>query len=151
MNDRNEVFKQHLYEVCDKKGSCCTVYTKKDKDGNVSLLVSTRGDIGRFTSLSPAAQEKVLKWLKANIIPQKRLNKNRTSLGIAHILQLRTHIFLSSNEIKEAMLRIGLYPAEPDALNWVFCISSRSPICQKQADGEYGLTIPECMLTYVPD
>ena len=152
MSDQNEINRQRLYEACDKRGTQCSVQTKKDKEGNiVALLVNTRGDSGHFSSLRPEVQQKVITWLKANIILRNQVNKERTSNGISHLVQLRTHIFLSNNETKEAMLRCGFYPAEVDAFYWTFCISKRSPICQKQEDGEYGLKIPECMLTYFPE
>lgn len=75
----------------------------------------------------PKVQECVLLWIKKYLSPTKKtVLDTSSSYGLKHILQNDTGIYLTNNQFKDAMLLSGYYPANPNELNWHFCISRRS-------------------------
>lgn len=70
----------------------------------------------------------VIEWIHDYIWPRKTPLHNNTSYGIKHILQNDTGIYLTNNQFKDAMMICGFDPVDPNALNWVYRISKRSPI-----------------------
>ncbi len=88
---------------------------------------NTKGDNKHFDDLTQSDQEKVLAWIKANILPRKTPLLSRSSYGMKHILQYQIGIYLSNNQFKEAMLNCGFKPIKEQELNWRFCISKKSP------------------------
>ena len=44
-----------------------------------------------------------------------------------HLLEHDTKIYLTNNEFKDAMMICGFEPMDPDMLNWIYCISAKSP------------------------
>jgi hypothetical protein len=74
----------------------------------------------------------VMDWIRENILPRKSPLQERTSYGIKHILERDTGLYLTNNEFKDAMMMAGYMPIDPDALNWTYCISKKSPAFQKR-------------------
>ena len=68
----------------------------------------------------------VMNWIVENISPRKTPMTDCTSYGIKHLLERDTHIYLTNNEFKDAMLQAGYKPVDPDELNWCYCISKKS-------------------------
>ena len=62
-----------------------------------------------------------------NIMPRRTPNENHTSYGIKHILERDTGVYVTNNQMKDAMLGCGFEPRKVDELNWAFCISEKSP------------------------
>ena len=82
-----------------------------------------------ITNRSEEVIEKVYDWIKKGFIKRKTPNYDcKTSYGLKHILEHDTGIYLSNNEFKDAMLMCGFVPADPDELNWRYCISQNSPV-----------------------
>ena len=84
-------------------------------------------DAGLITEHSKEEQETVMNWIRDNIKPRKTPLYSRTSYGMKHILQRNTGIYLTNNEFKDAMMMCGFEPINPNELNWVYCISKKSP------------------------
>ena len=80
-----------------------------------------------ITDLPEAEMNKCLEWIKANFIPRKTPYMHSTSYGLKHKLQSALGIYLTNNQYKDAMLECGYEPVDPDALNWCYCISAKSP------------------------
>ncbi len=87
----------------------------------------TNDDERLFTDLSEQEQKKILKWIKANIIPSKTAGCNYSSYGIKHLLEADEKIYTTNNQFKHAMMLAGYNPVEENKLNWTFYISRRSP------------------------
>ena len=68
----------------------------------------------------------VMDWIAEYISPRKTPLYGHTSYGIKHLLERDTHIYLTNNEFKDAMLQAGYKPVDPDELNWCYCISKKS-------------------------
>ena len=62
------------------------------------------------------------KWIKENI-RKSRSVCSRSSYGIKHILEKDVGIYLTNNQMKDALLLAGYYPINPDELNWRYKIS----------------------------
>ncbi len=87
----------------------------------------TDGDTALLTDLPLHEQKIVLDWIKDNIVKRKTPNYNHTSYGIKHWIQGIFHIYMTNNQFKDAMLLCGFYPVKETELNWVYCISEKSP------------------------
>ena len=48
------------------------------------------------------------------------------NIGIKHLLERDTGIYLTNNEFKDAMLQAGYEPVDPNELNWHYRISKKS-------------------------
>lgn len=141
--------KERFENAINQPGHWSWVTANRDADGTItSMLVHSRDEDNHFSDLSEAEQEKALAWIRANIFPQVNALEQRTSYGMKHTLESRTHIYMTNNQFKEAMLLCGFYPVETDALNWWYCISKKSPIFVRQEDGRDGLLLPECVMKY---
>ncbi len=84
-------------------------------------------DAGLITDHPIEKQEIVLDWIRSNLLPRKTVLSYRTSYGLKHLLERETNIYLTNNEFKDAMMMCGFEPADPNALNWKYRISERSP------------------------
>lgn len=122
-------------------GAICSVDGIPNDTVTANYLVHTRNDDRHFDELPEGDREVVLSWLWWNIYPAKKRLQGHTTYGMKHILQQRTHIYLSNNQMKEAMLRLGFFPCVVDAYNWEFNIRQSSPIFIVQRDGENGLPL----------
>lgn len=87
----------------------------------------TDGDTALLTDLPIHQQQIVIAWIKGNIVKRKTPNYNHTSYGIKHWIQGIFHIYMTNNQFKDAMLLCGFYPVKETELNWVYCISEKSP------------------------
>ena len=61
-------------------------------------------------------------WIRKNIRTGKKILHGHTSYGIKHMLEHDTHIYLTNNEFKDAMLLAGYQPVNPKDLNWKYRI-----------------------------
>lgn len=61
-------------------------------------------------------------WIRKNIRTGKKILHGHTSYGIKHMLEHDTHIYLTNNEFKDAMLLAGYQPVNPKDLNWRYRI-----------------------------
>jgi len=43
-------------------------------------------------------------------------------------MEEQTGIYVTNNQMKDAMLMEGFRPVKENELNWVFCISEKSPV-----------------------
>ncbi len=140
---------ERFYEGVDRPGFESWVTAQRNGKGDIlAIEVHSRGESNHFDKLSEAEQEKVLAWLKANVIPRDTPLNGHTSYGMKHTLEHRTRIYMTNNQFKEAMLLCGFYPVRIDELNWHYSISKASPIFQMQEDRQCGLLIPDCVMEY---
>ena len=84
-------------------------------------------DAALMSDLSKDVQNIILDWIFANIRPRKAPNYNHNSYQIKHQIESELGIYLSNNQLKDAMLIEGYHPVKENELNWVFCISQKSP------------------------
>ena len=79
-------------------------------------------DDGMLTD-HPADEVAVIgEWIRRNIRKSRSVLKGHTSYGLKHILEEDTHIYMTNNEFKDAMLLAGFQPVDANALNWTFRI-----------------------------
>lgn len=62
------------------------------------------------------------KWIKENIRKSRNICSS-SSYNIKHILEKDVGIYLTNNQMKDALLLAGYYPINPDELNWRYKIS----------------------------
>lgn len=55
-------------------------------------------------------EEKLIHWIKRNLIPRKTINKHVTSYTLKHLFQGQTGVYVTDREFKEAMIKCGLFP-----------------------------------------
>ena len=68
-------------------------------------------------------------WIYKNVFPRKTYNPDMTSYNIQRRFEISENGFYATNEIiKSAMVECGFRVRNKRELNWVFNISSRSPI-----------------------
>ena len=84
-----------------------------------------------ITNHSKEEVEMVCNWISENIYPRKTPMYDKTSYGLKHILESDTGLYLTNNEFKDAMLMCGFEPVNENELNWVYCISKKSPVFKK--------------------
>ena len=67
-------------------------------------------------------QKEVLRWLKDNIYERKTPNKLYHTYHLKHLIQWDTGIYLTENQMKDAMMKLGYYPNDKYERSWVFNI-----------------------------
>ena len=88
----------------------------------------TKGDTNVLADLAESDQMLILDFIKANIRPRKTLNWSHTSYDIKHLITRLTGIYITDNQMKDAMLMCGFEPADEHWHNWIFYISEKSPL-----------------------
>ncbi len=97
------------------------------KDGRPYTNENRSVDSALITDLPEGTQEQIDAWIKANFKHSKRENKGHTSYGLKHILEDDMGIYLTNNQFKDAMMKAGFDPVDPDELNWTYRIKPSSP------------------------
>ena len=88
----------------------------------------TKGDTNVLADLAEPDQMLILDFIRANIRPRKTLNWSHTSYDIKHLITRLTGIYITDNQMKDAMLMCGFEPADEHWHNWIFYISEKSPL-----------------------
>lgn len=102
------------------------------KNGRPYSIENGYEDAGLITEKPAEVQETVYTWIRENLMPRKTVLHGRTSYGIKHLLEDDTKIYLTNNEFKDAMLQCGYEPVDPNMLNWLYCLSAKSPALQRK-------------------
>ena len=134
----------------EEGGSTCRVISYVNNN-RAYYKVETENDTAHFCDLSEEEQKIVLEWLRWNVWPAKDKLDGHSSYGMKHILNNRTGIYLTNNQMKEAMWKLGFMPTKINTLNWTFRIKKRSPIFQTQVDGRQGMPMLGNPMTYTKD
>ena len=87
----------------------------------------TKNDCELITDLPEQAQETVFAWIRQNLLYKPGKDVHSTSYGLKHILKSDTHIYLTNNQFKDAMLVCGFEPIKETELNWTYHLNPRSP------------------------
>lgn len=88
----------------------------------------------KIIGLSTGDSKIVLDWIEENIYPRKTELTGVSSYGLKHIMTRETGIYVTNNQFKDAMLKRGYTPTNPDDKNWRYCISKRSPCFKKNCE-----------------
>lgn len=82
-----------------------------------------------FETLSPLRQEKLLCWIRENLVPIKRFNRRDISYGLLRLISFEdgTNPLFTNGEFKGAMLEAGFNVKDKSQRGWSFNISERSP------------------------
>lgn len=115
----------------EEGGSICRIISCVDND-RIYYKIETGNDTAHFSDLSEEEQKIVLEWLQWNVWPAKNKLDGHSSYGMKHILNNRTGIYITNNQMKEAMWNLGFRPTKINTLNWTFKIKKSSPIFQRQ-------------------
>lgn len=71
-------------------------------------------------------------WITFNLIPIKSFNNKKTSYGLKHIFENDDcGFYVTNDDFKSVMVEYGFKVQNPNSVNWVFNISSRSPAFKK--------------------
>ena len=88
-----------------------------------------------FDDLPAHTQQRVLKWITANLIPTKSTYRLPSSYRLKTIYAGQTadgnDNYLTNGEFKGAMLKAGFHAEDESALNWRFNIAQRSPAIRR--------------------
>ncbi len=84
-------------------------------------------DTRLFTDLPLQEQKAVIKWIGENFLPRKTALDDWSSYSLKHFIQNDIGIYMTNCQFKGAMLQCGYEPVYFGELNWVFCLSKRSP------------------------
>ena len=131
----------------EEGGSICRMISCVDND-RIHYKIETGNDTTHLCDLSEEEQEIVLEWLQWNVWPAKNKLDGHSSYGMKHILNNRTGIYITNNQMKEAMWNLGFRPTKINTLNWTFKIKKSSPIFQRQVDGRLGMPMLGSPTTY---
>ena len=88
----------------------------------------TKDDTNVLADLAELEQKVILDFIKANIKSRKSPNWSHTSYGIKQLITRLTGVYITDNQMKDAMLMCGFKPVEEHWFRWVFRISERSPL-----------------------
>ncbi len=89
---------------------------------------SKRGEDGALLSDLPKEDQiKVTDWIFSKLVSRKTPNYNHDSYELKHLIESELGIYLTNNQMKDAMLQEGFIPVKENELNWHFCISEESP------------------------
>lgn len=80
-----------------------------------------------LTDCTEEEQRVVLNWIRENFISSEKHFRYKTSYSLKHAAEHSTGIYLTNNQFKDAMMMCGYNPVDPNALNWEYCISKKSP------------------------
>ena len=97
------------------------------KNGRPYSIENGSVDDRLITDEPEVIQDAVCEWITRYLAPRKTPMFTWSSYGIKHVLQSDTGIYLTNNQFKDAMMRCGYDPVDPDTLNWCYCLSKRSP------------------------
>lgn len=87
----------------------------------------TKNDCELITDLPEQERETVVAWIRQNLLFKRGTEVHSTSYGLKHILESDTHIYLTNNQFKDAMLVCGFEPVKETELNWTYYLDRRSP------------------------
>ena len=80
-----------------------------------------------LSDADPKEQEIIMNWIAKNLQRRKTPNMFYSSYNYKHMLENETGIYITNNQMKDAMLQAGYEPVVINDLNWCYCISMRSP------------------------
>lgn len=84
-------------------------------------------DVALMSDLPKDVQKKVSDWIFGKLWKIDSPNYDHTSYSLKHLMEKQTGIYVTNNQMKDAMLMEGFRPVKVNELNWVFCISQKSP------------------------
>ncbi len=84
-------------------------------------------DAALMTDLPEDIQHKVSDWIFANIRKRESPNYDHDSYQLKHQIERDLGIYLTNNQMKDAMMNEGFHPVKENELNWHFYISQFSP------------------------
>lgn len=84
-------------------------------------------DAALMSDLSADIQEKVSDWIFGKLWKRETPNYQHSSYQLKHQIEKELGIYLTNNQMKDAMLLEGFQPVNERDLNWYFCISQKSP------------------------
>lgn len=84
-------------------------------------------DTALMSDLSEDVQRKVSDWIFGKLWKRKTPNYEHSSYQLKHQIENELGIYLTNNQMKDAMLQEGFKPVKVNELNWYFYISQMSP------------------------
>lgn len=94
-------------------------------------------DNALFSDLPKDYQKYVMEWI-SGLKETKVSVLSTSSYGLKHVVEqnsydeIGTRIYMTNNQFKDAMLLAGFEPTNPNALNWTYHISKRSPSLHRE-------------------
>ena len=89
---------------------------------------SKRGeDAALMSDLPVEIQHKVSDWIFGKLWKRNTPNYDHDSYELKHRIENELGIYLTNNQMKDAMLQEGFNPVKENELNWHFYISQNSP------------------------
>lgn len=87
------------------------------------------------SELLPNDREILMKWIKSKFKASKT-PYNATSYGIKHHFEADSHIYLTNNQMKDALCECGFKPVDAKTLNWSFFIADKTILDKDAESGE---------------
>ena len=84
-------------------------------------------DAALMADLPEDVQHQVSDWIFANIRRRESPNYEHDSYQLKHLIEKELGVYLTNNQMKDAMLNEGFFPVKENELNWHFFISQLSP------------------------
>lgn len=84
-------------------------------------------DAALMSDLPEDVQRQVSDWIFGKIWKRDTPNYDHDSYELKHRIEKELGIYLTNNQMKDAMLQEGFSPVKENELNWHFYISQKSP------------------------
>lgn len=82
-----------------------------------------------ISALPKEKQDTLLNWICQNLLPRKTVLQDISSYGLKHKFEHGENgFYLTNNMFKDAMMKCGYEPYDPNELNWHYGISKKSPV-----------------------
>ncbi len=86
-----------------------------------------------ISALPKEKQDTLLNWICQNLLPRKTVLQDISSYSLKSKFERdEKGFYLTNNMFKDAMMKCGYEPHDPNELNWHYCISKKSPVFLKE-------------------
>ena len=82
-----------------------------------------RLDNALMADFSPNERRIVQEWIRDTFNPIKTYNKKHSTYSLKHLLQSKTGIYLTNNQMKDALLKMGYICQNEHKINWLVNVS----------------------------
>ena len=95
------------------------------------MTLNIRDQPEHLHQLSGREQQVLTDWCKDNFISRKTPTPQHSSYGLKHRFEAAENgFYITNGQFKGAMLKAGFKPVDRRVLNWIYCISTKSPALQ---------------------
>ena len=83
-------------------------------------------DNALMVDLSADKCRRVQEWIENSFVPIKSYNRNHSTYSLKRIVEEKTGIYLTNNQMKDALLKMGYTCQNEHKMNWFVNVSERA-------------------------